>query len=292
LAAVPFKKRRKNVLRVINQGRLVEAEKCPRRFYYRYQKNLRPKQESLVLRCGTAMHEGLRAHYSGGDPVGAFERSMDLYSPLPGTEGELAEARTLWRERLIAYGAEYPQEPFDVIAAPEQEIVAPLGNSGISLGMRLDLIVRRHADGLPWVVDHKTTSRTGTSYWPQYFVDLQGSAYVYGAQHFLGEKVGGWIINAIKSTKGGWFERNAFVRTDEQLRSFERQVVARVKRLDEAVMAVQADDNNLDSEFPQYTHECHGFGTCAFLSLCQGGPAALPIYGKREPDYIDKWPPS
>lgn len=275
------------MLRIINQGRLVELEKCPRRFHYRYVQGLRPKQPSLVMHAGLAVHEALRAHYGAGPgaAVATFDAAMGGYVPLPGTETEFNEAQILWRERVAGYAGQYPAEPFDIVAAPEQEIVVELGTSGYRLGMRLDLIVRRHADGLIWVVDHKTTSRTGTSYWPQFFVDLQGSAYVYGAQRWLGEQVGGWIINAIKSTKGGWYERNAFTRSAEQLEAFEKQTVAKIKRL-EAALA----ETDLDVGFPQFTHECHGFGTCAFLALCQGGPAALPIYAKREPDYIDQWP--
>ena len=106
------------------------------------------------------------------------------------------------------------------------------------------------------------------------------------------EDVAGWMVNALKTTKSDYFEREQFIRTKKQMDSFVRQTAEEIKRLDQAEWIVTSSttpwtdkwEEALDKHFPQYTHECHGFGTCSFLALCQVGQAALPLFKQRVRD--------
>lgn len=270
-----------------NQGRLSEAQRCPRRYYYRFELKLGPKEPSNRLQHGTNVHAGIAAHYRGADPLAAYDAAVAGFKPASGTEELFAKEAALWRERVARYPQRWAGDNFRVIGV-EQEIVVPLGPH--QYVCRLDLLIER-PDGSIWVMDHKTAAKTGASYYPQYFVDLQGSGYVYAAQKHLGRRVSGWIINAVKSTKEGWYERETFTRTDEQIASFERQATYLVDSLEGRRAAMKQLGNPIevvDRLYPQHTQECHTFGgTCVFLGLCQAGEAALPLFVPRSNDYVD-----
>lgn len=97
-----------------------------------------------------------------------------------------------------------------------------------------------------WIVDQKTTSISGNQFWDQWGMDFQMTAYVYGVWKALGIKPRGFIINALvrpsEAQVSNWnskrkngpprpasdyvkFEREAFLRSDEDLEEFEREVV-------------------------------------------------------------------
>lgn len=290
-----------------NQSRLQELEKCPRRYLWRYEMGLEPQRGSQKALFGTAGHAALAALYRGDSTYllrfdqelgGLSQSSGSTPSPSTGQvqavvqrDADYDKMREIWRERLQKYPEEYPQEAFEVVMVPEQEMMVSIGSH--QLAVRVDLIVRKKVDGSLWVMDHKFASRTGSSYWPQYYVDKQGSAYLYAVGQQMGETPQGWIINAVKPVKERreWYERNAFTRDKWQMESFVRQTVRQLDRL-EAARAKRPPEGEqegwMDEEFPQFTHECHGFGTCAFLALCQAGKAALGLYKERERDYVDE----
>lgn len=277
-----------------NQSRLNELEKCPRRYAYRYLMQLAPKEGSVKMEAGLWVHAGLAGWYRSFDrstAMRAFEEAFKL-STLDKNDPEVQKAFNVWRERLEEYTANYKERNIRVLMVPEQELVLTVGRH--KLFTRLDLIVQRHEDNSIWVLDHKSASQTGPSYYPKYYVDKQGSSYMLAAKEALGTMPAGWIINVLKSTKEGWFERQAFTRQEDQLDSFMRQTENQLDKLEEAVVAYPGEDDKkrldiyLDKHFPQYTHECHTFGTCIFLSICQAGlKAAKGSFKEREKDYVD-----
>lgn len=275
-----------------NQSRLTELERCPRRYAYRYIYNLAPKRSSLNMERGLWLHAGLAAWYKSFDQdvaLRAYEEAFRL-SGLELTE-EVMEVRDLWAIRLAEYCRRNRDPMFRVLMVPEQELVLPIGKH--KLYTRLDLIIQMVNDNSIWVMDHKSAERTGPSYYSQYYVNKQGSSYILAAAHELGQMPAGWMINTIKSTKADWFERQAFTRQKDQLDSFLRQTEKQLDRLEKAVVEFPGEEDpatpaHLDEHFPQHTHECHGWGTCVFLSICQAGmKAARSSFKVREKDYVD-----
>lgn len=274
-----------------NQSRLVEDERCPRRYFFRYMRGLETMYPSVHAHRGDAVHLALRRFYAGGTPeeaVATYLQRMGEFAQ----QGDplLLKEVPLWKGVLEGYFQHWAGDTFEVLKAPEAELTAKLGRH--SIGARLDLIIRR-ADGTVWVMDHKTVSRTGSSFWSQFFVDKQGSTYCYIAQEALGLPVAGWIINALKPTKEDRYERNAFMRTQRQIDSWKRQEEAHLDALEQRRAltgdAGVDDLERIDIHFPQRTVECHTvYGTCPFLAVCQTGAAALPVFARRAGDYIDE----
>lgn len=284
-----------------SQSQLTEWEKCRRRHCWKYVLELEGKMPGLRATSGKAVHAALAIGYKGGtkgDMISAFQQEMAVLEPFVAQgkmdEGEVRKEKEVWGEIVGGYRDRYKHEEWEVIMVPELPIVATLGDGPHEVEAILDLVVKMK-DGL-WIVDHKTAGKTGPSWWTQFFVDKQGSLYVYAGEKVLNMPVNGWIINSMKPVKAfeDRYERQAFARTRAQLRSFERQTIKEIEEIEEAKMmakATRVGAETLDQEstqaaldlwFPQFTHECHGFGTCQFLALCQVGKAALPVYQKRQ----------
>lgn len=277
---------------IVNQSRLSELEKCPRRFFWRYVLGLDVMYPSLKMEIGLAIHAGLASHYNGGDILGPFDTYVGGISQKDSLEFQ--KLVPVWRKRLENYPTRYPKEDFEVVMVPEQEMLVPLGDSRHKMLVRLDLLIRR--GGHLWVMDHKSASRTGSTWWAQFSIDKQGTSYIYAARTTTQEDVAGWMINAIKPLKDlkDCYEREAFTRTEKQITSFLHQTVAELDRLEAAkeMMAGidpwgQRGQAALDRLFPQYTHACHTYGNCPWLGMCQTGKAAIPVFKQREPDYVD-----
>jgi len=248
-------------------------ETCPRKFYWRYVAN-RGEWTGVKQEFGIIIHEALATHYRGGNILEAFD--LGVAGATNAEHPDFVKMLPVWRQRVEEYPKHYKVEEWDVILTPEAELELTFGSH--KMYVRLDLIVRSKRTGQVWVVDHKTTVRTGSSWWAQFFVDKQGSGYTLAAEEALGEEVAGWLINVIKPTKTGWFEREAFTRTRAQLESFKRQMVFRLDRLVEELKQIDKDDPLsydamliVDRLFPQHTGSCHGFGTCPYIAACQVG---------------------
>jgi hypothetical protein len=276
-----------------NQSRLTEVEKCPRRYAHRYLFNLAPQQSSLKADRGNWVHAGLAGWYKSMNAEVAL-RAYDEAFKMSGRElaiKEVAETYTLWRTRLAEYCRVQRDPMFRVLMVPEQELVLPVGRH--KLYTRVDLIIQMIDNNAIWVMDHKTAERTGPSWFTKYYVDKQGSSYILAVATQLGTEPVGWMINVVKSTKADWFERQAFTRQKDQLDSFLRQTEKQLDRLEKAVVEFPGEEDPgvaayLDERFPQHTHECHQWGTCAFISICQAGlKAARSSFKERERDYVD-----
>lgn len=273
-----------------SQSRLNEDEKCKRRYLWRYILDLEPKRDNMKMWNGKSVHLALAMHYNGGnegDCVRAYEEKMDQF-PHQDIESDFLGMKDLWVGRIKEYRDSYGKEDFEVLMVPEVEMTAPIGNEGDEIEAIIDLVIRKKDKSI-WVVDHKTAARTGSSYWPQYFIDKQGTQYIHIVGHNFKEDVAGWMINVLKPTKTDYFEREQFTRTKLQLDAFRRQTAAQLKRIRARHAAIEHMPEwgdmwmeMADQHFPQYTHECHGFGTCSFLALCQTGKAGLPLFKNRE----------
>lgn len=276
-----------------NQSRLTEVEKCPRRYAYRWLFNLQPKTKSLSQERGLWLHAGLAAWYRSFDrdvAIRAYQEAFKL-SGMDANDPEVRNTYEVWELRLAEYCRRSRERDLRILMVPEQELILNIGRH--KLFTRVDLIVQLVNDDSIWVMDHKSAERTGPSFYSKYYVDKQGSSYMLAAQATLGKEVAGWMINTIKSTKGDWFERQAFTRQKDQLDSFLRQTEKQLDRLEKAVVEFPGEGSPeaaayLDEHFPQYTHECHGWGTCAFIAICQAGmKAARASFREREKDYVD-----
>jgi hypothetical protein len=172
----------------------------------------------------------------------------------------------------------------------EKEIRVPINAEGDEFVCIPDLGVRMKRDGALWIIDHKTASKTGSSWWSQYYVDKQVTSLIWAVP-----EVKGVIINAVKPTKTEPFERQGFSRLPWQLKDFERQLKYEIEQMKDAEAAVKVVKESASATkeedlgevlaefFPQRTQHCHKYGTCVFLPNCQvGEKAAGALYKQRE----------
>lgn len=282
---------------ISNQSREKVWEACPRKYFWQYVCDLEPKPAAKAF-LGVQGHAALAAHYRGdAQYIDVYTRGISAAPVAVREADDYAKLAAIWAERLRDYPGVWAGEDrqFEVVLVPEAEIPLAIGEGHV-LMTRADLIVRRRDNGSLWVMDHKFATRTGSSWWAQFAVDKQGSAYTLAAEQLTGEPVAGWMINAIKPTKTDPFERQAFARSRAQLESFRNQtlhqIARRVAAVEEGRTIPIEDRPNIyapwvDTHFPQHTGACHGFGNCPFLGVCAIGAAAAGAYARREPDYVD-----
>lgn len=180
---------------------------CPLAYYERYVNNIEPVRESEPLSFGTREH-GLLEGYFGG---------TDKTAPL----GEELEAEA--QEMFAAYQQRWPREldDFDVLRT-EQVFQVPIPDSGHVLVGKFDGIIRMHADGRLWILEHKTEKAGGRRNLPEAWAERnQVSLYIWAAEQLYGEPFGGILLDVLtrrtpKGQKPCYFRRDHLVRTDLQ----------------------------------------------------------------------------
>src|SRR4030095_6104988 len=178
---------------------------CPRKYYYKYELNLAPVEESidLPIRFGDAIHRALATLYLGtafdhvqcpcesfcdfckARPVQRIAATFLEY--YPADPDDIRDPRTRLRglELLAAYLGKWRRDPFRVIAV-EVPFELQLDTHLTYVG-KMDLLVEQ--DGIVRPLDHKTTSRTGYLFDAQFKLSVQLTGYVVTAAVINGQPV-------------------------------------------------------------------------------------------------------
>lgn len=125
---------------------------------------------------------------------------------------------------------------------------------------KMDMLIKK--DGMFWIVDHKTTSIFGATYYNQYYLSNQMTGYAWAAQEALKQRVSGVMINVIairKPTptgKGIEFGRQYIDIPHFRVAEWKRDTLALVSRF---------FNNMLDGYFPKKTVWC----VTKFSKQCQ-----------------------
>lgn len=128
----------------------------------------------------------------------------------------------------------------------------------------IDLLLRDQ--GRLFVLDHKTASRTGESYFRPFDLSQQMIGYVWAASHLFGEQFSGAIINVLigrQETKTGvaW----------DQTRDIKYYSPERIAEWQSNMLHILSDfaHNLMRGYFPMKTQWCAGkFGMCPFIDVC------------------------
>jgi hypothetical protein len=139
-----------------------------------------------------------------------------------------------------------------------------------------------------WVVDYKTMGKNDDREFQKFEIDIQPTAYIYGASKVLKQRVAGIIIDGLIKTKTPQYRREQYLRTDAELAEFEREfpeimreVAWRHKRV--------LNGEDWKTVFYKNTKHCFTWGRqCDFFLLCQrDSPVMRMQYKQRDPDYMD-----
>lgn len=260
---------------------------CSRKFYWQYIRHLVPKDRQMALSFGSAVHEALNIWYATYQPELALKAFTDAW------EGDEVRDDLRTRERgiaiLAAYFKKYEVEPFEWLAL-ERSFNLPLEERDCpdcGMAFKYNTQIRRsewrcsycHSpyfvptwsgkiDGIiKWgsqyyVVDHKTSSRLGWTYFAQFRPSVQMTGYVWAAQQMIGKPISGVVINAIGVYKSKMhFERDISSREPWEVDEFVEEAIYRIEEIR------KRDVHNLKEWHPNWT-SCGDWGGCRFRDLC------------------------
>lgn len=251
---------------IVNISRIKEFQTCPHKYMRRYEEGVAPATSSPALTFGTAIHEGLGAHYGGGDMRQAYLASI------PDDHPDKLYGLTM----LDAYVKRWAGEDEDWrVLAIEEPWSCTLGPHTI-MG-RPDLVIER-ADGI-YHVQHKTASkyRGFDTYAQAYELDWHEPAYALAAiERGLGERYRGTILNILRKTNEPSFYRTHIVMDEWKLENFRADVV-------------QVIDLMERPERPRNTQSCFNYNRkCYLYDQCWGMDFGQIEWGQRKPDYVDE----
>lgn len=171
--------------------------RCPKKYFYKYELGLRPKQKQLPLERGDWLHQMLQAHYEGEDWhevhskltkqfLTLFEEEREELGDLP------AETARIMRSYVRRWKAE--DQRYTVIDAELDEILTM--SNGVEFNFIIDLIVEDERGGL-WLWDHKTVK----NFMDQDFMllDAQLARYFWAAEKMGYKPLKGVMFNEIRT---------------------------------------------------------------------------------------------
>jgi hypothetical protein len=270
---------------------------CKRKHLWDYgPEAVTPKRPKAYFWLGSNVHAALAELYKTGYDYRACMTEYDRLAvqvpvdPASNYYQDFVDAVTKGRELLDGYLAEYPKMPWTVLHVPEESIKVPFGKDDKHMFEAICDLIVQYQDGI-FVVDHKTPSRTGPSYWDPYLVDLQTTSYVWAVRKWLGQPVVGMIPNVLKKTKTPAYEQKVFTRNEEDLEDFETQLEVMTDELEhhkvriaESHERVGPPSDRLYSKHvmnvlaPQNTDHCNArYGTCQFFTLCESRGAQFVV---------------
>lgn len=129
---------------------------------------------------------------------------------------------------------------------------------------KIDLAVSM--DGGNWIVDHKTTSMLGPTFYDHFKLSSQTIGYTWAGRQIFNERFNGLMVNVIANRKktrtgtGSSFERQRFYYRDDQVEEWKENTLHRVSDF----IANLARDY-----FPMSPAWCMGkYGRCKYHSVC------------------------
>lgn len=130
---------------------------------------------------------------------------------------------------------------------------------------RIDMVI--DWDGKTWVLDHKTTSRGGESFYDDFYLSQQMIGYTWAGQQLLNRQIAGVVVNAFevrRPTKTGnaiTYNRRRYEYTPEQLTEWEHNTLTLVTDFLHHLRR---------GYFPMETKWCFGkYGKCKYFDICR-----------------------
>jgi PD-(D/E)XK nuclease superfamily len=193
-------------IEVITKSRLSVYGQCQRLHFLEYVQGYRPAVESESMAWGSLLHTGLEAWWRAhgrGEPMLALAEAEAAMGKYRGEHyAALDDAAAVRADVLmVAYDARWSTWMADYeVLGVEVEFVATIpGRKRLRVAGKLDVIVRKRADGSIWIVEHKTSGAdlsAGSTYWQRLRMDPQVSIYFSGCRS-LGHEPAGCIYDVV-----------------------------------------------------------------------------------------------
>lgn len=260
---------------------------CPRSMEYAKLYKRVINKPAPALNFGSGLHLALETRYTKyrndkpsdacfADQVEAMAQHFAA-NPQPDED-----PRSLnWAVEVIKrYNQQYNTEPFNILVDAagvplvELPFTLPLykrGDIHINYIGRIDLPVMW--DGSVWIIDHKSASRLGDSYFDEKQMSAQQIGYCWAFEQLTGMSVAGFCINALRTStipakpKDGpdaWWretlQRQRYHVTEEQKSEWKTNTIA---------LCEEFFYHYEKGMFPQKTAWCSGkYGKCQYFGVC------------------------
>lgn len=276
---------------LLDNSSLELLQTCPRQFEYSWLRKRTLAADRPALNYGGGLHVGLAARYKlfgtalldDIAEAACLDTMTEHFKLHPQQDGDFRTAEACAR-LFRAYNIAFKKEPFTILTAGTKPCVEvsfafPLGsvqNTPVIFTGRIDLCVK-DATG-EWVLDHKTSSIFGDSFWRDMAMTAQMRGYAWAFKQTFGRRPTGYIVNGIRvrpPTKEEQmaesvgiepvlrkdnFERRPFFITDDDLDEWRQDTLTQV------ATAVWHYGSGL---FPRHKKWCVGkYGTCQFYDVC------------------------
>lgn len=271
------------VIRLSN-SELQTFKDCRRRWWLNYYRRLQPKQKDMTgaLALGTRIHAALDAHYAQGKPLleahsELVEKDKQLLLADFRDVNDLETEAELGRIMLEGYEQWVSENGIDAeleMISTEEKIVAPLFNGAVELQGKLDMRVRRKADGVRLFRDFKTVGGSLSEFSSMAHMNEQVMTYMLLESTKFDEKERseGGIFTLLKkvrrtaAAKPPFYDHVEIRHNIFTMRSFWQRIHGTIADLMRIRTALDAGENPAFHVYPRASRDCKW--KCQFFAIC------------------------
>jgi hypothetical protein len=141
--------------------------------------------------------------------------------------------------------------------------------------------------GKMWIIERKTSALTQEIFWTQWQLASQPTGYIYGCWKATGIRPNGFILEKVQKPRKNAadpfhvsIEREPFLRSDDDLREFERDI---------SQIATDYERAGVEDAWYKNTASCTSWNRkCDFHDLCKRNQSQIPgEFRQRDKDYVE-----
>jgi PD-(D/E)XK nuclease superfamily len=250
----------------IDNFALETFQTCPAKYFLRIKEQWVPARKRAALGFGGAVHHGLAEFYRTGDRGEAVKALVEKWPD--GMPADDFRTREKAVQLMMDYFKTYPTENWKVIGAPDNPLVEKAFT--IDTGMTTEdgdpILYGGILDGgidfsgAAYVLEHKTTTRMGDTYFLQFKPNNQVTGYIWALGQLTSGKVGGAMINAmcIYKASASKFDRHLTNRTPTEIEAW----LANVRRVCNDIKRAERT-----GEWEWRTKSCTMYGMCDYHNV-------------------------
>jgi hypothetical protein len=268
----------------LSNSELQTFKDCRRRWWLNYYRRLQPKQKDMTgaLALGTRIHAALDAHYAQGTPLlqahsDLVEKDKQLLLSDFRDVNDLETEAELGRIMLEGYEQWVEENGIDAeleMISTEEKIVAPLFNGAVELQGKLDMRVRRKADGVRLFRDFKTVGGSLSEFSSMAHMNEQVMTYMLLESSKFDEKERseGGIFTLLKkvrrtaAAKPPFYDHVEIRHNIFTMRSFWQRIHGTIADLMRIRTALDAGENPAFHVYPRASRDCKW--KCQFFAIC------------------------
>lgn len=266
---------------VIDNSNFEYITTCPRSALYQILRKRKSAGHKTALNFGGGCHSGLEVRYKSPEAVAYVSpetyskqcEALMAYVAENPLEADDFRTPTFASEVLAAYNSHYVSEPFTVLSANdntpavELSFAVPIGEvQGIPCVWSGKIDVAILWEGRFWVMDHKTTSILGPTYFNQFYNSNQMIGYCWALERLINRPIAGALVNVLairrptKTGKSIEFARQRFEYPTTRIEEWQHNTL---NIIDDFFHMCNKD------EFPMHSQWCIGkFGQCQYFDVC------------------------